>query len=413
MKFKTQNRKEISPYIVNRLRKIGRAPLILGKRFKIVPTGKKYLGTQYYIPSYDINNIENLFGYGQSGSGKTWGLYNLIGQSFFFENRTWVIIDNKGSYRQNDKPNTRYKRVLESFGLQPRGIPKNDIIVCAPEYYINSMNPSEIKMDQINYHYRIPIRMANIPILFYMTKLNPETMYSSAYDTNWKRMMARTRKNPKKEDLYRMLNEIMTSQNTTVVRWYQNLVNKIRDIEDLILTEEPFSPIGYGLLKAIKDHRPKWIVITFKRTDSSSDSVNLAIYSAVLQEIKIITEYAKDYNLDLRVGLFVDEMQHYISNKNTIAFQQTIECIYRWGRANRLFRIWATQTNRHLDKLLQDDIQNFNRDGTYQKMLRFQLIDRAGYCTYMDRQIGNSFDLDLPYYVPYIETSPPMFTIGE
>lgn len=639
MNFKTTYRRQLSPNLRKRLKKAGRAPLVLGRRLKITPSGRKDMGIQYYIPDENIKNIENLFNYGQSGSGKTWGMMSLIGQSFFKEKRSWVIIDSKGSvsydtkvyvrkngkcnnvpigkiidkyipngnrfhnaldidddlyvlslnddhklewkrvkqvskhrptdkilkittrsgreilatknhsfvypsvygyrpvlgcglsvgdfipisnkikpisekkrrqfiydifsrtmatqtrpislvvnlahaipisfeqlnridrineavdhihyglmiqgdvwwdkieeigeiespsdyvydfavednenfmlangaithnsYRGNNLPNSEYAGELKKYGLKPTGIPEDLMIITAPEYYTRGMTKSELEMDQITHKYRIPIRMANIPILFAMTKLNPDTMYSSAYDANWKRMMARTKRKPTRQDLYDMLAQCQIGQNQTMLRWYDTLISKIRDVEDLTLTENPFSPVGLGLLSAAYDHKPRWIVVTFKRADNSKDPFNLAIYAAVLAEIKFITEIAKDLNFDLRIGLYVDEMQYYVSDKNSIAFQETVEAIYRWGRANRLFRIWGTQTNDHLHKLLQDDIEKFSRQGTYQKVIQFQRMGGPGYCKYMDRQLENAFELDVPYFVPYVKTPPPMFQVLE
>jgi len=399
--------------MIQKLRKGGRSPLLLGKRLQIDRKGRRSAGLEFYYPDPNPDNVENLFNYGQSGSGKTWGMMNLIGQSYWFEKRTWVIIDSKGSYLGNNFANDEYKSELKSFKLPALGIPKKYMVVTAPEYFINGLTNQEMKMDQITHSYRIPIAMANIPILFSITKLNPKTMYSSAYDMNWKRMMARTQRKPRRVDLYNMLNEIMMGQNNTTARWYETLINKIRDAEDLTLTEDLYSPVGKAMLQSAFDHKPRWIVVTFKHADTSADSINLAIYAAVLEEVKRVTTIAKRMNFDLRVGLYVDEMQYYLREKDTPAYQQTIDAIYRWGRANRVFRVWGTQTNRHLDPLLQDDIRKYDRDGTYQKILYFTRMGGPGYCKYMDRQRENAFDLHTPYIVPVVKTPPPMFKIME
>lgn len=637
VRYKNSNTSYLpSKAVIQKLQKAGRSPLVLGRRLQIDRKGRNDVGLEFYYPDPNPDNVENLFNYGQSGSGKTWGMMNLVGQSYWFEKRTWVIIDSKGSvsydtlvyvringreqvlsigeiidryipdshnthealditddlyvlslgndhklqwkpvrqvskHRATDKvlkfttrsgreiistknhsfvmlqngkyqsirgdklkigdyipvsyetvflkttygdnpqekylidvkdtlsvvnydenaislplaydvyedlrkdfpknaeklklmldgdvwwdaiktieeiespsefvydfavkdtenfmlangmvvhnsylgnhlPNDEYKDELKKYGLRPMGIPKKYMVVTAPEYYINGLSNQEIEMDQITDSYRIPISMANIPILFSITKLNPNTMYSSSYDMNWKKMMARTRRRPKKVDLYNMLNEIMIGQNNTTARWYETLINKIRDAEDLTLTENSFSPVGKALLQSAYDHKPRWIVVTFKHADASADSINLAIYAAVLEEVRRVTTIVKRMNFDLRVGLYVDEMQYYLRDTNTPAYQQTVEAIYRWGRSNRLFRVWGTQTNRHLDPLLQDDIRKFDREGTYQKVIHFTRIGGPGYCTYMDRQRENAFDLEAPYYAPLVKTPPPMFKIME
>jgi hypothetical protein len=397
------------------MRQAGRAPLVLGKRLKVDESGIRPLGREYYYPSSDINNIENLFVYGQSGSGKTWGLMNLIGQSFFKERRSWVIIDSKGSYRGNHLAHERFSSELRELGLEPRGIPPELMVVTAPEYYINGLSRRKIERDQITHSYRIPISVASIPILFEITKLQSNTQYAATYNMEWKKMLARTMGSPTKQDLYNMLNNISMNANSTIQRWSENLIDRIQAAEDLTLTESQYSPVGAALLQAAYDHRPRWIVVTFKHAENSGDPINLAIYAAVLDEIRRITELAKDHDLDLRVGLCVDELQYYADKdkKDTVAFTQTKECIYRWGRSNRLFRVWATQKNEHLDTLLQDDINEFKRTGTYQKVINFFTIKDPGYCAYMDRQRQNAFDLNLPYIVPYVKTPPPQFKIIE
>jgi hypothetical protein len=415
VQFKTKSRRKPSRKVVLEMRKAGRAPLVLGKRLKVDESGMKDLGLEYYYPSTDINNIENLFVYGQSGSGKTWGVMNLVGQSYFKERRSWVIVDSKGSYRKNHIPNDDYRRELAACGIRPRGIPEELMVVTAPEYYINGLSEAKIKADQITHSYRIPISIASIPILFEITKLQSNTQYAATYNMEWKKMLARTRRAPTKADLYSMLNNIAMNANSTIQRWSENLIDRIQAAEDLTLTENQFSPIGGSLLQAAYDHQPRWIVITFKHAENSGDPINLAIYAAVLEEIRRVTELTKDHDLDLRVGLCVDELQYYADKdkKDTVAFTQTKEAIYRWGRSNRLFRVWATQKNEHLDGLLQDDINDFKRTGTYQKVLNFFTIKDPGYCAYMDRQRQNAFDLNLPYLVPYVKTPPPQFKIVE
>lgn len=414
MRIKSGNR-GVSQTLVNNLKKAGRSLLILGDRLQIDETGRKKIGIEYYYPSDDPNNVENLFSYGQSGSGKTWGQFNLVGQSFFNERRSWVIFDSKGSYRNNHLPHTAIESELRHFGLAPRGIPSKLIHVIAPEYYINGLTNEEIRRDQITHSYRIPISMASIPILFEITKLRENTAYASMYNISWKKMMARTMNKPTKNDLYGMLNDIITgASNTGIKRWYEQMLDRISAAEDLTLCEERFSPVGKALLHAAYDHRPRWIVVTFKHAESSSDPINLAIYAAILEEIRRVTEIAKDRNFDLRVGLYVDELQYYVSSKDTIAFTQTKEAIYRWGRANRLFRMWSTQRTDLLDTILRDDIvNNYDLNGTYQKVLNFFRVGTPGYCSYMDRQRPNTISLKYPYLVPYIKSAPPMFQIKE
>jgi hypothetical protein len=210
-----------------------------------------------------------------------------------------------------------------------------------------------------------------------------------------------------------MLQSIAVNANATISRWSENLIDRIRAAENLTLCETPFSPIGAALLQAAYDHYPRWIVMTFKHAETSEDPINLAIYAAVLEEIRRVTALAKDRGFDLRVGLCVDEMQYYVDNKDTVAFTQTKEAIYRWGRSNRLFRVWGTQRNELLDTILQDDIHKFSRAGTYQKVMNYFTIRDPGYCSYMDRQKENKWDLNLPYLVPYIKSPPPMFQIKE
>ena len=415
MRYKSQNHSTPPQKLIADLKKAGRAPLILGDRLRVDRAGMKRIGREYYYPSTDINNIENLFIYGQSGSGKTWAMMNLIGQSFFKERRCWVIIDSKGSYRDNFLPNNEFAKELDHFGLKPQGIPKELITVCAPEYYINGLSAEKIKADQITHSYRIPLPMANIPIIFEITKLASNTQYAQTYNIEWKKSLARTHGRPTRQDLYQILGAISTAGNSTVQRWTENLIDRIRAAEDLTLCENPYSPIGAALLQSAYDHFPRWIVMTFKHAETSEDPINLAIFAAILKEIQKITDLAKDKNLDLRVGLCVDEMQYYCDKekKDSEAYKAVKEAIYRWGRSNRLFRMWGTQRNGHLDPLLQDDINKFSRSGTYQKVINLFQIKDPGYCSYMDRQKENRFDLNLPYLVPYIKTPPPMFQIKE
>ena len=98
VRYKNQNNPQLpTKALIYKLRKAGRSPLLLGRRLQIDRKGRREVGLEFYYPDPSMDNIENLFNYGQSGSGKTWGMMNLIGQSYFFENRCWVILDSKGS----------------------------------------------------------------------------------------------------------------------------------------------------------------------------------------------------------------------------------------------------------------------------------------------------------------------------
>lgn len=89
---------------VNAIKKTKRKRLILGLQVHTFPNGLwKLGGIVYHHPSPFGSQTEAIYFKGPPGSGKSWAAYSLAGQSFFAENRTWVLIDTKLSVTKNTK----------------------------------------------------------------------------------------------------------------------------------------------------------------------------------------------------------------------------------------------------------------------------------------------------------------------
>lgn len=58
---------------------------------------QKFGSIVYHTPSPYQNQTEAIYFKGPPGSGKSWAAYALAGQSFFAENRTWIVLDTKFS----------------------------------------------------------------------------------------------------------------------------------------------------------------------------------------------------------------------------------------------------------------------------------------------------------------------------
>jgi len=331
-------------------------------------------------------------------------------ENFVLGNGTFV----HNSYLGCHKPNTAFGKQLRENGLRPMGIPQKLMKVIAPEFYVTSLNPSDIRDDWITNMYKIPIAFSSLPILFGITNMSAGSQYGATYDVAWKELMKRTHRKPTLEDVMEMLQMMMDGAPSGSQRWYETLMNAISRVADLTLTNDRWSPVGKALLQSAIDKKPRWIVVTFKHAEYSGDPINLAIYSAIFEEIRAIAEMSIKKKWDLRIGTFVDELQYFAPKdnaKDNIALKTTKECIYRWGRTNKIWRVWATQRNEHLVTLLQDRIEKFSRDGTYQKVIKCFSINEPGYCSLMDRQRAHKLNLNLPYFVPIIKSAPPMFEV--
>lgn len=399
--------------LVNDLKQIGRTPLVIGNRLLVDSASGTMEDTdqrEYYYPSDNPRDGENLLIYGTAGSGKTWGELNLMGQSFFEERRSWIMIDFTGAYRGNHLPNNGFRDDLTKVGLSPRGIPKEQMMVCAPQYIMDGMSDEKIQHYQIDEGYKIPVSLLTIPLLFDITKVPVKDSYEYMFDFEWRRAVERLGAEVTIDDLRRVIRNIVEGENAATARLYDNVIRRMMSIEDVMITDDLYSPVGKAIFNSAKDGMPRWIVISFSQCEDYADPIVQAMYAAILREIKTVTEKLMLSNQLIKLGLLVDNMM-YISNENSRSYQETKECMYRWGRQAKLFRIWGTQRNEHLPRPFQDSIEDFNRVGLYQQVLKFRWLRDAGVCAYMNKLQCNEDHVELPYFINHVKSAPPMFQV--
>ena len=87
---------------------------------------------------------------GQSGSGKTWCAFNLIGQTFFEHEYSWLFFDIMDSYKGIELPQVHKTDLLNRLHINPRGISNNQIHIFKPFDYISNT-------EQNIHEYRIPL----------------------------------------------------------------------------------------------------------------------------------------------------------------------------------------------------------------------------------------------------------------
>jgi len=93
-----------------------RKKVILGREIVKLPNNQRYFkDIVYHTPSPYSQLTESIYCKGRPGSGKSWVVYSIAVQTFFSENRTWIIIDTKGSVSWNTEIFIKWKgKVLKS-----------------------------------------------------------------------------------------------------------------------------------------------------------------------------------------------------------------------------------------------------------------------------------------------------------
>lgn len=403
------------------LEKTKRKRLVLGRIVNRGIDGNWKIGRIVtHDPSPIPSQTESIYIKGASGSGKTWVAYSIAGQSFFAENRTWIILDTKGSYRGNYRPNVMFSDQIYEMGGVPMGIPYTQIDVISPLYYVAALTPDEIKRHLITDTYKVPLRLCSLPVMFELTKLNRNSRYAASFDQRFKNIMIETAGNPKLSDIMEMIDSIIDDPDMSRMRWIYVMMKKtIEEVSDLVIDDNSiWSSVGKAMERAAREGRARWIVFTLNTGQDSADSdLNLGIVSTILQEIKMFTSHyllnkEKEGYGDFRVGVLIDELHTYVRNKNSSTRYAIHDLLHQWGRSNQVLRIFLTQRDEQLDKVFQDDIDKKNKSsGTYQCVIQCYTNPEPGYLSYINRVSHDPRNIDQPLFYPMVKSCPPLFEV--
>lgn len=372
----------------------------------------------YYEPSPADTNTEGTLIYGPPGAGKTYIGYALASQSYFAEGRTWIILDTKLSYIGNNRPNVEYAAELMEHGLVPMGIPSENMTVAAPSFYINAATPKELDATKVTDVYKIPLRLCSPRILFELAKMNRGAAYSATFDMKFKELLQKTNKRPTKKQLFDMIKTgiIENDDYPNVIKWaYKNLIQKIREVENFTIDDTCYwSVIGEALKRASETGRPGWIVFTLAHAQNAQDDANLALVTAVLEEIKEFAQEARINGYNIKLGVMIDEMHTFVRQSDKSSTEAIHDLIFMWGRTSKVWRMFMTQKKEQLPKTFQDDIAKHEMLGTYQNLIECQSIPESGYGKMLDRlnaQSRNDVMSDEPRYLPGIKFCPPLIEV--
>lgn len=301
----------------------------------------------YHTPSPVESESESIYFKGASGSGKSWMAYNLAGQMFFSENRTWVLMDTKFSYIGTNRPNYSFKTEIKELGGHPRGIPHTQIDIIAPYYYVQRLSAQEIRDTWVTMTYKVPLRLCTLPVMFEITKLNKKAGYASTFDQRFRDLLIRTQNRPKIIDIEMMIQNIIDDDNFSwLKRVYIMMLEKIREVAPLTLDDQDqWSSIGKCLSRAVDEKRARWIVFTLGHAENPEDDLNLAIVSTVLKEIKMFTENVrrdKEKSENFCLGVMMDELHTYVRNKDASTLGAIHDLNFAWGRTNKVVRFFLS-----------------------------------------------------------------------
>jgi hypothetical protein len=400
-------------------RKSRRMPLHLGKVVKFVKKREVVMDDYVYVPPWNKNQTESIYIHGSNRSGKTGLALNIALQSYLLEGRSWIFIDNKGSYAGAWNGNYEFEREIQSFGLYPVGFPTEDrdgetlMVISEPYYNMNMQSATEIKASYITHPYKVPIKFLNLQLMCELTAINIHANYVRRFDDVRKKMYAEV-PNPTLSDLSIMLEEIIEKTKGNVKNLYRRMKEKIEEEGKFsIKSSGAWSSVGEQLMSAAFGSKPKFIVMTFRHSDSPFDPRNSACYTALLEEIKLLSTLAKRNQWNLKLGIIVDELYYYTrksGNDYPSSWVATHDLLYNWGASNRVMRIFATQRDVQLDKEFSDSIKNRKYSSTYAYDIVFHTrkIPRVGYASVLDRLHPIESGKSTPKYIDNVKLCPPL-----
>lgn len=324
------------------------------------------------------------------------------------------IVSN--SYLGNWRPNIAFCNDLVDHGIMPAGIPGDQIDVIAPEYYINQCDPDLIRETHVTRTYRIPLSLCRLGIMFELTKLKKGAGYAATFEVQFNELLKRTNRNPTMQQLEDMINDVILDDNTPRnIEWtFKMMIGRIKQIADFTIDDQhQWSPVGESLFRAAREKKPRWIVFTLGHAQSPSDPVNLAMLTAVLEEIKVFSDKVRMNNLNINLGVMIDELHTYVRNKNSTSWLAIHDLIQAWGRSAKIWRIFMTQRQEQLPKMFQDSIDKLSLQGVYQNIVSCQAVPDPGYGQFLDRLHGrvDRMITDKPRYYPKVKFCPPMIEV--
>ena len=394
-----------------------RKMLVLGRHVRLTIHGVQIGGMAWYEPSPFPSEYENTFIYGPSGSGKTYTAYGLASQSFFFENRTWLIIDTKLSYIGAWRANIAFAEDLAEFGLYPRGIPSTQIDIIAPEYYMQYVSPDEIRRTRVTASYRIPLAMCRLAIMFELTKLKKGAGYAATFEVLFQNLLKETNYKPTLDQFKKMTEDMMQDDRfpSNLIWVFNMMLDRIDRIAKFTIDDQhQWSPVGEALFRAAREGRPRWIVFTLAHAQSPTDVANLAMLTAVLDEVKAFAKKAKVNGFNIPLGVFIDELHTFVNDPQSTSVKAVHDLMHAWGRSSKIWRIYATQKQDQLPKTFRDSVENLTNAGTYQNIVSCQQVPEPGYGKFLDRLHGRSDDgpvSDSPRFYPSVKFCPPMIEV--
>ena len=334
-------------------------------------------------------------------------------ENFTLENG--LIVHN--SYQGNWRPNYAFAEDLAEFGLYPRGIPGNQIDIIAPEYYMQYISPDEIRRTRVTTSYRIPLAMCRLAIMFELTKLKKGAGYAATFEVLFQNLLKETNYKPTLDQFKKMTEDMMQDDKfpSNMVWVFNMMLDRIDRIAKFTIDDKhQWSPVGEALFKAAREGKPRWIVFTLAHAQSPTDAANLAMLTAVLDEVKAFAKKSKVEGFNIPLGVFIDELHTFVNDPQSTSVKAVHDLMHAWGRSSKVWRIYATQKQEQLPKTFRDSVDNMTNAGTYQNIISCQQVPEPGYGKFLDRLHGRSDDgpvSNSPRFYPSVKFCPPMIEV--
>jgi intein/homing endonuclease len=335
-------------------------------------------------------------------------------ENFMLANGSFV----HNSYLGNWRPNLAFAEDLAEFGMQPRGIPGSQIDIIAPEYYMQYISTDEIRRTCVTQKYRIPLALCRLGIMFELTKLKKGAGYAAQFEVLFQNLLKETNNNPTIDQFKKMTEDMMQDDKFpgNMVWVFNMMLDRIDRIAKFTIDDKhQWSPVGDALFKAARENKPRWIVFTLAHSQSPTDAANLAMLTAVLEEVKAFAKKMKVANTYVPLGVFIDELHTFVNDPQSTSVHAVHDLMHAWGRSSKVWRMYATQKQEQLPKTFRDSVDNITSAGTYQNIISCQQVPEPGYGRFLDRLHGRGNDdspvSNMPRLYPAVKYCPPMIEV--
>jgi len=322
------------------------------------------------------------------------------------------------SYLGNWRPNLAFAEDLAEFGMQPRGIPGDQIDIIAPEYYMHYISPDEIRRTCVTHKYRIPLALCRLGIMFELTKLKKGAGYAAQFEVLFQNLLKETNNNPTIDQFKKMTEDMMQDDKfpSNMIWVFNMMLDRIDRIAKFTIDDQhQWSPVGDALFKAAREGKPRWIVFTLAHAQSPTDAANLAMLTAVLEEVKAFAKKMRVANTYVPLGVFIDELHTFVNDPQSTSVHAVHDLMHAWGRSSKVWRMYATQKQEQLPKTFRDSVENVTSAGTYQNIISCQQVPEPGYGQFLDRLHGRGNDdspvSNMPRLYPAVKYCPPMIEV--